>query len=228
MRKIKYARIGDKKERYKAMALAISNQANILFDVEDPADFSAEYAKFLTLDAEFSSAKLEAQKHNNLRYLAIDRLESRTRKIASYLKVKFDVSPKALGDWGINQAYSVQGKLIFPSTNSAKEELFANILAKHLLDDVDSPLLRFDMPAFADDLQELTDEKANFKAKQSQWRSKSMYRKYSIKKLDKMMSRIARDLISREDIIGKDLELWGYLLAEDPLQNNEDELPLAS
>jgi hypothetical protein len=47
-----------------------------------------------------------------------------------------------------------------------------------------------------------------------------MYRKYSIKKLDKMMSRIARDLISREDIIGKDLELWGYLLAEDPLQNN--------
>ena len=84
------------------------------------------------------------------------------------------------------------------------------------------------MQAFADDLQKLTDEKANFKAKQSQWRSKSMYRKYSIKKLDKMMSRIARDLISREDIIGKDLELWGYLLAEDPLQNNEDELPLAS
>ena len=39
MRKIKYARIGDKKERYKAMALAISNQANILFDVEEPADF---------------------------------------------------------------------------------------------------------------------------------------------------------------------------------------------
>ena len=228
MRKIKYSRIGDKKERYKAMALAISNQANILFDVEDPADFSAEYTKFLTLDAEFSSAKLEAQKHNNLRYLAIAKLESRTRKIASYLKVKFDASPKALGDWGINQAYSVQGKLIFPSTNSAKEELFANIQAKHLLDDVDSPLLRFNMPAFADDLQKLTDEKASFKAKQSQWRSKSMYRKYSIKKLDKMMSRIARDLISREDIIGKDLELWGYLLAEDPLQNNEDELPLAS
>jgi hypothetical protein len=228
MRKIKNSRIGDKKERYKAMALAISTQPNILFDVEDPAKFIAEYNNFLSLDAGYSSDKLEAQKHNNLRHSASSRLAKRARKVTGYLKVKFDSTPKALGDWGINQAYSIQGKLIFPSTNSAKEELFANIFAKHLLDDVDSPLTRFDMPAFADDLQKLTDEKASFKAKQSQWRSKSMYRKYSIKKLDKMMSRIARDLISREDIIGKDLELWGYLLAEDPLQNNEDELALAS
>jgi len=228
MRKIKNSRIGDKKERYKAMELAISTLPNILFDVEDPVEFSTEYTNFLSLDAGYSSDKLDAQKHNNLRYLAIDRLESRTRKIASYLKVKFDDSPKALGDWGVNQAYSVEGKIIFPTTHAGNEELFANILAKHLLDDVDSPLLiRFDMQAFADDLQELTDEKASFKAKQTSWRSKSMYRRTSMKKLDKMMSRIARDLISREDVIGKDLELWGYLLAEQPL-TDEDELPIAS
>jgi len=227
MRKIKNSRIGDKKERYKAMALAISTQSDILFDVEDPVEFSAEYTNFLNLDAEFSSAKLEAQKHNNLRYLALGRLAKRTRKIMGYLKVKLDLTPKALGDWGINQVYAVKGKINFPGTNSAKEELFANILAKHLLDDVDSPLARFEMQAYADDLQELTDEKASFKAKNSEWRSKNMYRRSSIKKLDKMMSRIARDLISREDIIGKDLELWGYLLAEQPL-SDEDELPMAS
>ena len=228
MRKINNTRIGDKKERYKALELAISNQPNILFDVEDPVEFSAEYNTFLVLDADYSADKLTAQKHNNLRYLASKRLEKRARNIASYLKVKYDNSPKTLGDWGINQIYAVDGRIAFPTTNNNIQELFTNILAKHLFDDVDSPLLvRFDMQAFADDLQELRDEKANFRAKQSSWRSKSMYRRSSMKLLDKMMSRIARDLVSREDVLWKDLEHWGFLLAEQPL-SDDNELPMAS
>jgi len=228
MRKIKNSKIGDKKERYKALEFAISTQPNIFFDVVDPVEFSTEYNKFLVLDADYNADKLIAQKHNNIRYKAAKRLARRTRNIASYLKVKFDKSPKTLGDWGLNQIYAVDGRIVFPTTNNKNQELFVNILAKHLLDDVDIPLLiRFDMQAFADDLQELSDEKASFRAKQSSWRSKSMYRRSSMKLLDKMMSRITRDLVSREDVLWKDLEHWGFLLAEQPL-SDDNELPMAS
>ena len=48
-----------------------------------------------------------------------------------------------------------------------------------------------------------------------------------MKLLDKMMSRIARDLVSREDVLWKDLEHWGFLLAEQPL-SDDNELPMAS
>ena len=230
MRKIKNTRIGDKKERYKAMALAISIQPNILFDVVDPAEFTAEHTNFINLDSEYSQDLLESQKHNNLRYNADDRLKKRTSKILSYLKVKYHAEPKRVGDWGANQIYAVNGIVAIPTTNVAKEELYANILAKHLADDVDSILSRFDMLAYAADLQELTDEKANFKAKLSSWKSKNMYRKASMGKLDKMMSHIARDLLSREDILYKDLVLWGFAIADVSNTNNEDndELPIAS
>jgi len=70
MRKIKNSKIGDKKERYKALEFAISTQPNIFFDVVDPVEFSTEYNKFLVLDADYNADKLIAQKHNNIRYKA--------------------------------------------------------------------------------------------------------------------------------------------------------------
>ncbi len=217
--------LAETKEQLALLVAAIEEHEGALpFDSVAVDNLLQKHQDFLQLDVEYTAARVQSQIHRQLRYNANKQLYKKSLRIAQYLKVKLHSNTKKLGEWGITLVYGKSGRIKFSRRLLPLEEMYLHILSKHLADGENSVLNRYDMDVFSELTNQLIAQKTAYQLETAQWRSISKHRLQKLKELIAMQRKIARDMLSRTDMLPKDLELWGFRLVE---QHGTD-LPLAS
>jgi hypothetical protein len=193
---------------------SITNATPLPFDVVDGTDFINEFANFVLLKDNYKSAKDQAPVYTQERYNRNDNLLKISVNISQFLKSQNHMNKKKLEEWGIHISLNKKGEIKISGKLMELEIMYKNIIDKHIADGVNSVLAIFDMTEFESEYNELVTYRLLYEAERLSWRTISVHKRASYKKLLKMQRLISRDMITRPNVNPRDLEHWGFVVLE--------------
>ena len=202
------------KDLNSAIVKAIADGTTIPWDIVDPNDFVNKHTAMAAIRMAYKDAKQHAPALIKEKTNINNRLLTKSRKMAQYIKATYPDNTKKLEEYGIRILHGKSGAVQLSGKHAVQTEMYATIIATHLAYGANSILSTFDMVAFETEFNDYIAATETARNESIKWRKPAPEMRLLIKELVKMQRRIARQLLNSPGFKPRDLEDWGYIVVE--------------